>query len=298
MNNAHFKGTGVALITPFTETKAIDWEALDRVIDYVLQTGGVDYIVSLGTTGEAITLSSKECQQVFDFTADKIKNKVPLVAGWFGANSTAHLVERLKNIDLRRASAILSSSPSYNKPSQEGIFQHYVEISKASPVPIILYNVPSRTSSNMAPETICRLAKASDKFMAIKEASGNLNQAQYILKHRPSEDFLVISGDDQITLGMLACGGDGVISVIANAYPKEFSTMTRAALSGDYKTACHYNDMLHDVHPLLYVEGNPVGVKAAVSILGLCENYLRLPLVPLSENNLEKLRHEMKLVGN
>ena len=295
MNNSHFKGTGVALITPFTATKAIDWEALERVIDYVL-LGGVDYIVSLGTTGEAITLSSKECQQVFDFTADKINDRVPLVAGWFGANSTAHLFERLKNIDLRRASAILSSSPSYNKPSQEGIYHHYIEIAKSSPVPIILYNVPSRTSSNMAPETICRLAKANDKFIGVKEASGNLNQAQYILKHRKSEDFLVISGDDQITLGMLACGGDGVISVIANAYPHEFSEMTRAAFDDDYKTARHFNDMLHDVHPLLYVEGNPVGIKAAMNILGLCDNYLRLPLVPLSDNYYQKLKKEMELV--
>ncbi len=295
MKNAHFIGTGVALITPFTEKKAIHWEAIERMIDHVLQPGGVDYIVSLGTTGEAITLSSKECQQVFDFTADKINNKTPLVAGWFGANSTAHLFERLKNIDLSRASAILSSSPSYNKPSQEGIFQHYMEISKSSPVPIILYNVPSRTSSNMAPETVVRLAKASDKFIAVKEASGNLNQAQYILKHRPSKDFLVISGDDQITLGMIACGGDGVISVIANAYPKEFAGMTRAAMSGDYKTAQHFNDLLHDVHPLLYIEGNPVGIKAAVSMMGLCENYLRLPLVPLSDSNIEKLKKEMTL---
>lgn len=292
MDYSHFKGTGVALITPFTETKAIDWEALERVIDYVLQ-GGVDYIVSLGTTGEAITLSSKECQQIFDFTADKVADKVPLVAGWFGANSTAHLFERLKNIDLRRGSAILSSSPSYNKPSQEGIYQHYVEVSKASPLPIILYNVPGRTASNMAPETVCRLAKASNKFVGVKEASGNLNQAQYILKHRPSEKFLVLSGDDQITLGMLACGGDGVISVIANAYPYEFSQMTRAALSGDFKTARRFNDMLHDVHPWLYVEGNPAGVKAAVASMGLCQNYLRLPLVPLSDSNMEKLKKEM-----
>lgn len=292
MDYSHFKGTGVALITPFTETKAIDWEALERVIDYVLQ-GGVDYIVSLGTTGEAITLSSKECQQIFDFTADKVDQKVPLVAGWFGANSTAHLFERLKSIDLRRASAILSSSPSYNKPTQEGIYQHYVEVCKASHIPIILYNVPGRTASNMAPETVCRLAKSSDKFVGVKEASGNLNQAQYILKHRPSEDFLVLSGDDQITLGMLACGGDGVISVIANAYPYEFSQMTRTALAGDFINARRFNDMLHDVHPLLYVEGNPAGIKAAVSLLGLCQNYLRLPLVPLSESNMEKLKKEM-----
>ena len=293
MSFPQFKGTGVALITPFTKESAIDWAALERIIHHVI-SGGVDYIVSLGTTGEAITLSSKECQQVFDFTVDKAAGKVPVVAGWFGANSTAHLIERFKTIDLSRADAILSSSPAYNKPSQEGIYQHYMKVVEASPVPVILYNVPGRTSSNVAPETICRLAESSNKFIGVKEASGSLNQAQYILKHRPSEDFLVISGDDQITLGMIACGGDGVISVIANSHPAEWAGMVNAALKGDYATARHYNDMLHDVHPLLYVEGNPVGVKAAVSILGYCENETRLPLVPMSEGNYNKLKIEME----
>lgn len=292
MNNSQFKGTGVALITPFKKDFSIDFEALERVIDYVVE-GGVDYIVSLGTTGEAITLSSKECQVIFDFTAEKLKKRLPLVAGWFGANSTSHLIERLKNVNLSRADAILSSSPAYNKPMQEGIFQHYTAVAKESKLPIILYNVPSRTSSNMAPETVCRLAASNPLFIAIKEASGNLNQAQYVIKHRPSSDFLVLSGDDQITLGMLACGADGVISVIANAYPQIFSAMTRYALDENFIKARTYNDTLHDVHPLLYTEGNPVGVKAAVSILNLCENNLRLPLVSLSEPNLLKLRTEM-----
>jgi 4-hydroxy-tetrahydrodipicolinate synthase len=292
MSYPQFRGTGVALITPFKADNTIDWEALDRVIAHVI-TGGVDYIVSLGTTGEAITLSSKECQQVFDFTVDKSNNRVPVVAGWFGANSTAHLLERLKNIDLRRAAAVLSSSPAYNKPTQEGIYRHYVEVEKVSPVPVILYNVPSRTSSNMLPETVCRIAALSNKFVGVKEASGNLVQAQYIIKHRPSEDFLVISGDDQITLGMIACGGDGVISVIANSHPMEFSGMVRSALNNDFATARFYNDMLHDVHPLLYAEGNPVGIKAAVSILGLCDNELRLPLVPMVGSNYDKLKIEM-----
>jgi 4-hydroxy-tetrahydrodipicolinate synthase len=293
MNYPQFRGTGVALITPFKSDGAIDWEALERIIDHVI-TGGVNYIVSLGTTGEAITLSSKECQQVFDFTVDKANNKVPVVAGWFGANSTAHLLERLKNVDLRRAAAVLSSSPAYNKPSQEGIYRHYVEAAKVSPVPIILYNVPGRTSSNVAPETLCRLAEVSEKFVGVKEASGNLNQAQYILKHRPSEDFLVISGDDQITLGMIACGGDGVISVIANSHPKEFSSMVSAGLKNHFAIARQYNDMLHDVHPYLYVEGNPVGIKAAMNILGLCDNELRLPLVPQSKGNYDKLKIEIE----
>jgi 4-hydroxy-tetrahydrodipicolinate synthase len=292
MSYPQFRGTGVALITPFKADASIDWEALERVINHVV-TGGVDYIVSLGTTGEAITLSSKECQQVFDFTIDKVQNKIPVVAGWFGANSTAHLLERLKNVDLRRAAAVLSSSPAYNKPMQEGIYRHYVEVEKVSPVPIILYNVPGRTSSNMLPETVCRIAALSNKFVGVKEASGNLVQAQYIIKHRPSEDFLVISGDDQITLGMVACGGNGVISVIANSHPNEFSNMVRSAMVNDYATARFYNDMLHDVHPLLYAEGNPVGIKAAMSILGLCENELRLPLVPMLGGNYDKLKTEM-----
>jgi 4-hydroxy-tetrahydrodipicolinate synthase len=292
MSYPQFRGTGVALITPFKADASIDWEALERVIHHVVN-GGVNYIVSLGTTGEAITLSSKECQQIFDFTIDKVQNKVPVVAGWFGANSTAHLLERLKNVDLRRAAAVLSSSPAYNKPMQEGIFRHYVEVEKVSPVPVILYNVPGRTSSNMLPETVCRIAALSNKFVGVKEASGNLVQAQYIIKHRPSEDFLVISGDDQITLGMVACGGDGVISVIANSHPSAFSGMINSALNNDYTTARFYNDMLHDVHPLLYAEGNPVGIKAAVSILGLCENELRLPLVPMLGSNYDKLKIEM-----
>lgn len=293
MRYQQFKGTGVALITPFLADTTIDWESLERCIEHVI-TGGVEYIVSLGTTGEAITLTSRECQQVFDFTVDKSKGRVPVVAGWFGANSTSHLLERLKNVDLRRAEAILASSPAYNKPSQEGIYLHYMEVAKASPVPVILYNVPSRTSSNVAPETIVRLSHASEKFVGIKEASGNLVQAQYIIKHRASEDFLVLSGDDQITLGMIACGGDGVISVIANSHPAEFSGMVRAALKNNFAQARVLNNLLHDIHPLLYCEGNPVGIKAAMDIIGLCENYLRLPLTPMGKSNYDKLALEVQ----
>lgn len=293
MRYQQFRGTGVALITPFSADMSIDWESLERCIEHVI-TGGVEYIVSLGTTGEAITLTSRECQQVFDFTVDKSKGRVPVVAGWFGANSTMHLLERLKNVDLRRADAILASSPAYNKPSQEGIFRHYMEVAKASPVPIILYNVPSRTSSNVAPETFVRLSHGSEKFVGVKEASGNLVQAQYIIKHRASEDFLVLSGDDQITLGMVACGGDGVISVIANSHPAEFSEMVRAGLKGDLAKARQLNDLLHDIHPLLYCEGNPVGIKAAMNILGLCQNELRLPLVPMGKSNYDKLALEIE----
>lgn len=288
MRYPHFRGTGVALITPFLPSGAIDWAALENIVEHTV-AGGVDYIVSLGTTGEAITLSSKECQEVFNFTADKVNKRVPLVAGWFGANSTGHLLERLNTVDLSRADGILTSSPAYNKPSQEGVFQHYAAVAKVSPVPIILYNVPSRTSSNVAPETFVRLANESDKFVGVKEASGNLVQAQYIIKHRPSEDFLVLSGDDQTALGMIAYGGDGVISVLANSHPKIWSDMIRTALNGDIATARQLNEQTFDVHPLLYAEGNPVGIKAAMSILGLSQNILRLPLVPLTEGNMTKL---------
>jgi 4-hydroxy-tetrahydrodipicolinate synthase len=296
MNYQYFKGTGVALITPFTiksSKEIIDYPALERIIEHVLK-GGVDYIVSLGTTGEAITLSSRECQNVLDFTIKQVNGSVPVVAGWFGSNSTEYLLERLKNVNLKGCAAVLSSSPAYNKPTQEGIYQHYMKAAKVSPLPIILYNVPSRTSSNVAPETLVRLATGSTQFVGVKEASGNLVQAQYLLKHRPTEDFLVISGDDQITLGMIACGGDGVISVIANSHPKEFSGMVRAALKGDYQTAQFLNHQLHDIHPLLYAEGNPVGIKAAMAIKGLCDNVVRLPLAKMSEGNYAKLKVEIE----
>ena len=296
MNYQYFIGTGVALITPFTmksSKEIIDYPALERIIEHVLN-GGVNYIVSLGTTGEAITLSSRECQNVLDFTLKQVNGRVPVVAGWFGSNSTEHLLERLKNVNLKGCAAVLSSSPAYNKPTQEGIYQHYLKASKISPIPIILYNVPSRTASNVAPETLVRLANASPLFVGVKEASGNLVQAQYILKHRPTEDFLVISGDDQITLGMIACGGDGVISVIANSHPKEFSGMVQAALKGDYQTAQFLNHQLHDIHPLLYAEGNPVGIKAAMAIKGLCDNVVRLPLAKMSEGNYAKLKIEIE----
>jgi 4-hydroxy-tetrahydrodipicolinate synthase len=297
MNYQYFKGTGVALITPFTiksGKEMIDYPALERILEHVLVKGGVDYIVSLGTTGEAITLSSRECQNVLDFTIKQVNGRVPVVAGWFGSNSTDHLLERLKNVNLKGCAAVLSSSPAYNKPTQEGIYQHYLKAVKTAPIPMILYNVPSRTSSNVLPETLVRLANASPQFVGVKEASGNLVQAQYLLKHRPTEDFLVISGDDQITLGMIACGGDGVISVIANSHPVEFAGMVRAALKGDYHTAQFLNHQLHDIHPLLYAEGNPVGIKAAMAIKGLCENVVRLPLAKMSEGNFAKLKVEME----
>lgn len=293
MRLSKFRGTGVALVTPFRDHD-VDYAALEEIIDYVIE-GGVDFIVSLGTTGEAITLSAEECRKVFDFTIQRVSGRVPLVAGLFGSNFTEKLVEKIRHYNLEGFDAIMSSSPAYNKPPQEGIFQHYMAIEAASPVPIIIYNVPGRTSSNVKPETVLRLAEASDKFIAVKEASGDLNQAMQILKHRP-DDFLVLSGDDPLTLPMIAAGGDGVISVIANAFPFEFSEMVRAALNGDFSTARRYNFELLDVHPWLYIEGNPIGIKAAMEIKGLCSKEMRIPLVPLSDTNYLNLKKAMEKV--
>ncbi|MEZ4932811.1 MAG: 4-hydroxy-tetrahydrodipicolinate synthase [Saprospiraceae bacterium] len=291
-----FKGTGVALVTPFHNGK-VDFPALERVIEHVIE-GGVEYIVSLGSTGEATTLFREECKEIFRFTVKQVNGRMPLVAGLFGANSTGHLLERLELYAdaLEGFDAMMSSSPSYVKPSQEGIFQHYMALEKEAPLPIIIYNVPGRTSSNVAAETTLRLANASDKFMAVKEASGNMDQAQKIIKYKPN-NFLVLSGDDLLTLGMVACGADGVISVIANAFPAQFSDMTRAALAGDFGLARRLHYELFDIHPWLYTDGNPAGIKAVMEMLGLCKQEVRLPLTTVSENTFQKLKKEVEKVA-
>ncbi len=289
MKQQLISGTGVALVTPYRQGK-IDFEALEKIIEHVI-AGGVDFIVSLGSTGEAIMLTTAECKEVFKFTLGKVNGRLPVVAGLFGANSTSHLIERVNNYDLKGFSAIMSSNPSYVKPTQEGIFQHYMALEAISPLPIILYNVPGRTASNLAAETTLRLARTSKKFIAVKEASGNLEQAMQIIKHKP-DDFLVLSGDDALTLPILACGGNGVISVIANALPEEFSGMVRAALNGDFETARRLNLDLLDIHPWLYVDGNPAGIKSLLNSMGICSNEVRLPLVPVTEKTAENLRKE------
>lgn len=253
-------------------------------------------MVSLGTTGEATTLTPEECQAVLDFTKEKNNRRVPLVAGFFGGNWTEKVVSRFAEYHLEGYDAVMSSSPAYVKPSQEGIFQHYLKLAEASPLPIIIYNVPSRTACNVTAETILRLAQASDKFIAVKEASGNLQQAMKIMKHRP-EGFLVLSGDDTLTLPLLGAGADGVISVIANAFPFEFSSMVRYALNGDFKAARHYNNLLLDVHPWLYIDGNPPGIKAAMEILGFCSREVRLPLVPVSSATFNSLQKELEALA-
>ena len=288
-----FCGTGVALVTPFKKGK-VDYANLERIIEYNIN-GGLEYLVSLGTTGEAVTLSERECQEILKFTVKIANGRVPIVAGLFGDNNTARLVSRLKKYGLEGISAIMSSSPHYVKPNQEGIFRHYMETAKASPLPIIIYNVPGRTSSNISAETTLRLANASKKFIAVKEASGDIVQATKIIKGKP-ENFLVLSGDDPTALALIACGADGVISVIANAFPSQFSDMIRAARNGDLATAQYLNLQLIDLHKWLYIDGNPVGIKAALDLLGFCSREVRLPLTPISQTNFIQLKKEMDKV--
>ena len=284
-------GTGVAIVTPFTKKGHVDFDALGALVEHLVK-GGVEYLVVLGTTGESATLSKEEKQQVIDHVVKTNKGRLPLVLG-IGGNNTAEVVYSLKHTNLKAFSAILSVSPYYNKPSQEGIYQHYKEVSKASPLPIILYNVPGRTSSNMTWETTVRLAKDFKNIVAVKEASGNLEQCMKIIKYKP-KDFMVISGDDNLTLPIIACGGHGVISVVANAFPKPFSNMVRAALKYDMPTAQKLHYSLIDITDQLFADGNPGGVKHALSLLKITGPAVRLPLVEPNEKVQAKLKELIK----
>ncbi len=281
------KGTGVALITPFKKNFHVDYDALEKIINYIINNG-VNYIVSLGTTGEASTIGNEEKVDIINFTFEKTANRVPVVVG-LGGNNTEDLVRNLELFPLDKAAAILTASPHYNKPSQEGIFQHYKIFSEASPKPVIIYNVPARTSSNISAETTTRLANECKNISGIKEASGNMVQCMHILKNRP-KDFLVVSGDDQLTLPLIACGMDGVISVAANYCPKDFSAMVDCALQENFHHARQFHYKLFEANELLSVENNPAGVKAFLSEMGMIENVLRLPLVPLSSPFHEKVK--------
>ncbi len=290
-----FRGTGVALITPFLENTDVDFDAYEKIMEYVIE-GGVDYLVPLGSTGETATLNENEARKILDFVIEKNAKRKPIVAGNFGANHTKELVKKIKNYNFDGIDAILSSSPAYVKPSQEGIYAHYMAMAEASPVPIIIYNVPSRTRSNIEWYTTVRLAEASEKFIGIKEATGDLIQATRIIKNKPSH-FFVTSGDDEVALPMVAAGGDGVISVIANVYPKEFSEMINAALNQDYVSAREWNFKTYDLHKWLYIEGNPVGIKSAMNLKGFCTNQVRLPLHKLSKENYQRLESCMQSIG-
>jgi 4-hydroxy-tetrahydrodipicolinate synthase len=287
-------GTGVAIITPFKKNTDVDFDALSKLIDYIIDNG-VEYIVTLGTTGETPTLSKKERAEVAAFTSQKINGRVPLVVG-IGGNNTREVIDQFSDFDLKNVTAILSSSPSYNKPSQEGIFQHYKALSEAASLPVIIYNVPGRTGSNISAETTIRLAKECENIQGIKEASGNMIQGMYLLKNRP-DDFLVVSGDDHISLPLIACGANGVISVAANSFPKDFSEMVRFALKNDFAKAQALHYKLLPAYDLLFVENNPAGVKAFLYELKLIENELRLPLVPLSSTFHEKVKNFLSTVS-
>ncbi|MEZ4779618.1 MAG: 4-hydroxy-tetrahydrodipicolinate synthase [Flavobacteriaceae bacterium] len=279
-------GTGVALITPFKEDFTVDVEGLKRVVKFQLENG-IDYMVVLGTTGESVTLSKEEKQLVIDTVVEENNGRLPLVLG-IGGNDTQAVIHELKTRNLSAFTAILSVSPMYNKPTQEGIYQHFAAISKASPLPIILYNVPGRTASNMLPETVIRLAKDFENIVAIKEAAGDMVQAMRMIDGTP-EDFLVISGDDMIALPMVLAGGAGVISVIGEGFPKEFSEMIRLGLQRkvDEAYAIHYK--IAPAIDYIFAEGNPAGIKAVFKELHLCGDTLRLPLVGISEGLQAKI---------
>lgn len=283
----NFTGTGVAIVTPFTNKEAVDFTALTKLVEHIIK-GRVEYIVVLGTTGETATLSKEEKKQVIEHIVKTTNKRIPLVLG-VGGNNTAELVEQLKKDDLSAFSAILSVSPYYNKPSQEGIYQHYKAIAKASPLPVILYNVPGRTASNIAWDTTIKLANEFKNIIAIKEASGNVEQCMKIIKHRP-DNFLVISGDDNLTLPLIASGADGVISVVANAYPLDFSDMVRHALIHDFKTAQKLHYKLLEITEQLFADGNPGGVKVVLDFKKITKAYVRLPLVEPNDTVKAKLK--------
>jgi 4-hydroxy-tetrahydrodipicolinate synthase len=287
-------GTGVAIITPFKKNADVDFDALSKLIDYIIDNG-VEYIVTLGTTGETPTLSKKERSEIAAFTSQKINGRVPLVLG-IGGNNTKEVINHFSDFPFENVTAILSSSPSYNKPSQEGIFQHYKALSDAAPLPIIIYNVPGRTGSNITADTTLRLARECENIQGIKEASGNITQGMYILKNRP-DDFLVVSGDDHISLPLIACGANGVISVAANSFPRDSSDMVRAALKNDFINAQRLHYKLLEAYDLLFVENNPAGIKAFLYELKLIENELRLPLVPLSTPVHEKVKNFLAAIS-
>jgi 4-hydroxy-tetrahydrodipicolinate synthase len=271
------KGTGVALVTPFDENQEVDFKGLEKLLTHTSQ--GVDYFVVLGTTGETATTTAEEKKEILRFVKENNPKKLPIVYG-MGGNNTGEVLKNIEATNFEGVDAILSVSPYYNKPSQEGIVEHYSAIADKSPVPVILYNVPGRTGSNMHYETTLRLTE-HENIIGIKEASGDLEQAMQIARHKP-DDFLLISGDDMLTVPMMAVGAEGVISVLANAFPKIFKEMIHSALDGDFRTAQRQVFKLMDINPLMYSESNPVGIKHVLTSMGICDNYVRLPLVPAS----------------
>jgi 4-hydroxy-tetrahydrodipicolinate synthase len=289
-----FKGTGVAIITPFKNDSSIDFTAFGRVVDHVIK-GGVNYIVVMGTTGESATLTKDEKKAVISYILEKIDNRIPLVVG-IGGNNTNEVINQVRGWDLKGVDGILSVSPYYNKPSQKGIFQHYKSIASVSPLPIIVYNVPGRTGSNMTAETTLELAHEFENIVGIKEASGNMEQIMKIVKDKP-ENFILISGDDMNTLPVIAAGGSGVISVLANAFPAQWSEMVNQCLKSNFKAAREIQFRFIEMIELLFIDGSPSGVKAMLNVMNLCQNTVRLPLVPVSRtiySRIQKAIDEIK----
>ena len=286
MRETRLKGMGVALITPFKEDGSVDYDALLRLVDYQLENG-TDFLCVLGTTAETPTLTKEEKEKVKRTIIDRVDGRLPILLG-VGSNSTQAVVDSVKNDDMTGVDALLVVVPYYNKPSQEGIYQHYKAVAEATELPIVLYNVPGRTGVNMTAETTLRLANDFENIVAIKEASGNIAQMDEIIKNKP-EGFDVISGDDGITFPLITLGAVGVISVLGNAFPREFSRMTQLALEGDYANALPIHHKFAEMCNLLFVDGNPAGVKAMLGIMGMIENKLRLPLVPARQVTCEKL---------
>ncbi|NJK87117.1 MAG: 4-hydroxy-tetrahydrodipicolinate synthase [Bacteroidales bacterium] len=291
MSHFKFLGTGVAIITPFREDSSIDFKSLDKLVENIIAKG-VEYIVVLGTTGENVTLSKDEKKAIVNYVIDVADKRVPIVVG-VGGNNTHEVIHSIQDYDYSSIDGILSVAPYYNKPTQNGLFQHFKTIASASPVPVILYNVPGRTGSNISADTTLKLAKECKNVVGIKEASGDFNQIMQIIKNKP-KGFHVISGDDALSLPMISIGGSGVISVTANAFPKEFSDMVRFALAGELNKANELHYKMYDIICSFFTEGSPSGVKAALEILGLIKNYVRLPLVPVSEDHYKKIAQLIK----
>lgn len=286
-----FKGLGIALITPFKSDGSIDYDALIRLVEYQIKNG-IDFLCIMGTTAETPCLTKEEKAKLKNLLVERVAGRVPLLMGC-GGNNTAAVVEELEKGDWKGIDGVLSVCPYYNKPSQEGLYQHYKALSKASPLPIVLYNVPGRTGVNMTAETTLRLAHDFENIVAIKEASGNITQMDDIIKNKP-DNFDVISGDDGITFPLITLGAVGVISVIGNALPAEFSRMVRLALNGEYETARAIHHKFAELFKLLFVDGNPAGVKAMLHAMGMIENQLRLPLVPTRLTTMEKISAILK----
>ena len=281
------QGTGAAIVTPFSKSGEIDKKSLEQLIDHLIDNG-TDFIVSLGTTSEAVTLNKVEKVLVMKLVKEYVAGRVPVVMG-MGGNNTAAVCEEISSTDFDGVEAILSVAPYYNKPNQRGIYAHFAEIAKISPVPIILYNDPGRTASNISAETCIKLAKDFEKVVAVKEASGDMDQVMEIIKNRP-DGFSVLSGDDALTYPIMTLGGNGVISVVAMAFPKEFSEMVNLCLKGDYEKAKQIHYSLTEIISLLFADGNPAGIKASLQIMGLLENNMRLPMVPVLEDHYAAIK--------